>query len=385
MKVLHIANWYPSPEKPFDALWIARHVRALEEHTESYVFHIKVSPSDRWSWCDRQTIPGQHQLLMEVPTSRWRIIEIFTFLLVCYAFLFRVKVSDYNLVNFHIAYPLLTYAALVKKIIRKPIVITEHWSGYHFNFGIENVDKTNRIRRIFSYQLPVIAVSRALLKDIYDFSKETDFPQYVVPNIVETASFCYQIASKRDNTFFMVGLWKLPKDPLLVIRAIHRVLDKHPTVRLRIGGYGPLERNIKQLIKKLKLENIVSFIGALDKAAIAKEMNTAVGYIHCSMYETFSVVCAESICCGTPVVASRVGGICEFINESNGVLVKENSISQWELSLIDYIEKANDYDREEIAKNAEKKFSAKNVGQAYYETLQEIYLRHSYSEHNKDI
>ena len=41
-----------------------------------------------------------------------------------------------------------------------------------------------------------------------------------------------------------------------------------------------------------------------------------------SRYENQPCVILEALCCGLPVIATKVGGIPEIINESNGILVE---------------------------------------------------------------
>ncbi|TAL42608.1 MAG: glycosyltransferase, partial [Chitinophagaceae bacterium] len=78
----------------------------------------------------------------------------------------------------------------------------------------------------------------------------------------------------------------------------------------------------------------------------------------------------EALCCGLPVIATRVGGIPEIINQQNGLLIEPGNETQ----LIQAIEKMMDhysnYNRKTISENAVLKFSYASVGQQLYSLYQ---------------
>ena len=71
---------------------------------------------------------------------------------------------------------------------------------------------------------------------------------------------------------------------------------------------------------------------------------------------------SEALCCGVPVIATKVGGIPEIINARNGILIEPKN----ELQLFNAIEKIiknyNNYNRKEIAEDSKNKFSFYTVG-----------------------
>jgi len=95
-------------------------------------------------------------------------------------------------------------------------------------------------------------------------------------------------------------------------------------------------------------------------------------FIHCSQYETFSVVCAEALCCGTPVIASDVGGIKEYIHNRNGILVKENNCETYYFAINQFMQNHDFYDRKSISNEAVGRFSEDIVGNLYFQTLSDI-------------
>jgi glycosyltransferase involved in cell wall biosynthesis len=373
LKILHICNWYPNRENPYEALWIQRHVEALEPFIEQEIWHLQVRLEKNFNYQKYQDKVGvQHQIL-DIPLKQWFFVEILSSLLLF--FLLIRKSRKFDLINVHIAYPLLTHWYILKYFFKKPIVVTEHWSAYHLNFGLPKESrKLNRIKIIFRQNIKLITVSKALLKDIKEFSGNSNLNSAIIPNIVDTDIFKpdpNKQESKGKLTFFMVSSWAYPKDPITIILAFAEILKKYDYISLEIGGYGSLIQQMQEKVKLLKLDEKITFLGKMDASAIAKKQQSSTAFIHCSGYETFSVVCAEALCCGQPVIASNVGGIMELINRENGILVHENTVEAWVKALSNFIEK-NNYNRDNIASVASKRFNIKAVGERYYETLIDI-------------
>lgn len=65
----------------------------------------------------------------------------------------------------------------------------------------------------------------------------------------------------------------------------------------------------------------VRAVGAVPPAEVARWLRTADLYVHASRADTFPSGVLEALACGTPVVASRVGGIPEQLTAETGVLV----------------------------------------------------------------
>jgi L-malate glycosyltransferase len=374
LKVLHITNWHPNRENPYEAIWMRRHVEALSHFAEQEVWHIEVRGGKKLKYQKYTDDFGCHHRILDIPLNRWFFIEILTTFLLWWNLRFRIKQSQFDILNIHIAYPLLTYWNFLRKIVKIPIVITEHWSAYHFNFGMpKDTNKLERIKRIFQRGLPLITVSKALGDDIADFSKSPNIERNVIPNVVQTDIF-YNKNPKMPEPpiFFMISNWAYPKVPDVVIKAFANLLKDYPDSRLRIGGYGQLIPEMKTLVKDLRIENNVLFLGKLTAEEIATEQNKASAFLHASGYETFSVVCAEGLCCGTPMIVSKVGGIPEFVNNSNGILVDNQDVNSWTVTLLQFMKNYDNFDRIKIAADAAARFDFKSVGLLYYEKLNEL-------------
>lgn len=374
MKVLHITSWYPTFKSKNKAIWIQRHLRALTEvGCTNTVYHIETgNDANRIAFGQREIL-GNLNYTIKNRYLPWFVSELLATIMVILV-LWKERKAQYSCINFHIAYPNLTYWHLIKKYVSTPVVITEHWSAYHFNFGLQEADQLPRIQRIFGNGLPIVCVSKALENDIKKFAKQTDFRSYIIPNVVDKEVFCHDPALQVRNQFFVVSQWKHPKDPFSIIRSFDQFAKKNDDYRLVVGGYGPQLDKMKELVQSLGLFSKIIFKGKMSSQQIAKELNRSLALIHLSTYETFSVVCAEAICCGCPVLASAVGGITEFIHEKNGILISpEDNLTK----IMDDFMLKKEFKRSELAKEGHERFELKTVGNLYLQVLKSETLNQS--------
>lgn len=372
LKVLHITNWYPGERQPYHAAWLKKLILSLNPHFDQTIYHIEIirgKPKFR----SGKNKDGSQYMILQLPFVIWRINEILSAFMVVWVYFIREKRTRYGLINFHIAYPNCTYLHRFKTWIGCPVVISEHWSGYHFDFNISRPEKRTRIQRIFRQNIPVITVSKALLTDIIKFSK-TSFPHYIIPNIVSTETFRYNPAAPEDGhkRFLMFSQWKWPKDPFTVIKLWPELIAQFPEAHLTIGGYGEQWNAINKLIRDTGMEDYIQLKGLMTPEAFAAELNRADAFIHCSGYETFSVVCAEALCCGIPVIASRVGGIVEYVDDKNGMLVDKNDHASFLISIREFLSSEKRFDRTGISRDAAAKFNSVLVGEKYRDVLLKI-------------
>jgi len=109
------------------------------------------------------------------------------------------------------------------------------------------------------------------------------------------------------------------------IKGIDRLLEamaylKH-IKRLRlviIGGDGPATpeyQNLRQLSGKFGIQKSVHFVGRVEQNKLPPYYSAADTLVVPSYYESFGLVGLESLACGTPVVATRVGAMEDIIED----------------------------------------------------------------------
>jgi glycosyltransferase involved in cell wall biosynthesis len=296
-----------------------------------------------------------------------KIIELLTTFLLFWA-LFRSDYKRYDLLHFHIAYPLLTYYTLWKKFIKMPVLISEHWSAYHYHFYMpKETTKLERVKHIFRQNIPVITVSKALLEDIQYFSGTKDFPATVIPNVVDSAVYRY-VPKSHPNikpTFFIVNTWRTIKNPFVLLEAFAKLAEDGVDFVLRIGGDGALLGEMKQYVGLAGLLEHTVFLGKMHKEQIAKEMQDADAYLFASSYETFSVVCAQALSCGCPLIGPAIPAILEYAGVDELILVESNDVLGWQKALVDFMQRQDCFEHEKIAQKAKDFLSHEKIKKQY--------------------
>lgn len=129
------------------------------------------------------------------------------------------------------------------------------------------------------------------------------------------------------------------KGVLTIVDAVSRVKQTHPEVRLCILGEGPLDAAVKKRIESLALQDNVTIISHLPSAeAVARLHNQSKILVCASTAEGGPRVTVEAMACGTPVITTPVGMMCELIQDGvNGLLFHwdPNELAQKIRSLLD--------------------------------------------------
>ena len=116
-----------------------------------------------------------------------------------------------------------------------------------------------------------------------------------------------------------------------LLASIKEIVKEIPNIHLYVCGKGDNLPIYKEIVKKLKIETNVSFLGFVpdeDLPKIYRDADLLVLPSYNSA-EGFGMVLAEANACGTPIIGSKIGGIPVVIeNEYNGLLVPPKDIKE---------------------------------------------------------
>jgi glycosyltransferase involved in cell wall biosynthesis len=368
MKVLFFTHWFPTESNPQAGVFILEQAKALNlVGVEVIIVHVCIEAEKGYckNEVEQEEVEGILLIRIDLSGSLWKLVyTVYPIQLMLVRRALKksnIDLSSFSLIHSHVVHPSAAIANRLAIENQLPHYISEHWSNLAYYFE-KNLFRSWG-KKAYANAQKIFVVSGFLKKKTAEFVPDKTKLK-VIPNVVSSAEFRFRPSPVGSSYYFvMAAKWnkgkRIIKRPKLLIKAVaeaSKLLDK-PVI---LGIIGDGDR-IPEL-KKFCAQNDVhaQFHGFLKKEMVAGEFQKADLFLHGSEYETFSVVVAEALKCGTPVVASNVAAIPELIDESNGLLV-ENKIQPW----VDAICAAMKipYDNQAIAKSYENKFGYEEIGE----------------------
>jgi glycosyltransferase involved in cell wall biosynthesis len=202
----------------------------------------------------------------------------------------------------------------------------------------------------------IITVSQQLKEAVQDLGAPVDDIQ-VIPNGVDPCRFNPTDRNEARRRLGLpleakivvsVGALVPAKGFQFLIPAIAQIVPRHPHLKLSIVGSGPYRGFIERLVRQYRMEDRVSIMGNRPNEELKYWFSAADLSCLLSSREGQPNVVLESLACGTPVLATRVGGIPEVLTSAElGILVDQEPESI-RLGLAQALEKQ--WDRAAIAR-----------------------------------
>ncbi|UPQ79284.1 glycosyltransferase [Flavobacterium azooxidireducens] len=174
---------------------------------------------------------------------------------------------------------------------------------------------------------------------------------------------------EKEFTFIAVGRLNPQKDYKTLLDACAILKTRNSTFTLGIIGDGNLKEELQSQLKSLQLEENVFLMGF--HANPYPYMKKARYLVSSSLYEGFSNVIIESLCLGTPVIATNCpGGNAEVIHDGkNGWLCKVHDATDLSNVMEKSLDQSVELDTKTIAENAQAVFHADIIFKRYEEVL----------------
>ncbi|MCF1714790.1 glycosyltransferase family 4 protein [Flavihumibacter sp. RY-1] len=151
----------------------------------------------------------------------------------------------------------------------------------------------------------------------------------IIPNAIPSRYADIDLKEKMTNHLVFVGIINDLKNQLFILQVLKELRDSGYLFTIEFcGGFGNAEyqQKIESYIKDHHLNDHVRFNGWVAYSDLPKILERSDMLVLTSRQEALPMSIAEAMAAGRPVLATRVGGIPEMINdEVNGFLVTIDS------------------------------------------------------------
>ncbi|SOB90887.1 glycosyltransferase involved in cell wall bisynthesis [Ureibacillus xyleni] len=313
-KVLVISNMYPSKEHLSYGIFVKNQVEQLRAQGIETILAVNSNPNT-----------GKVNVLKKYASWAGQVYS-----------LFRKNKSCIGITHSHYVFPSGMFSYILKKRYNIPYVVTAH--GGDIN---KMAKKSARIKgyteKILQHADHIIAVGEELASNIQqDFqipqerisvmSMGIDRSVFQKPLNKSELATSLSMNTERVN-FLFVGNIIQEKGVQELIEAFLKLEEKYPqkAVLYAIGS----TKNISfsnQMKELAQQSNNIHFLEPMPQKRLANYFQASDVFVLPSYIEGLGLVALEALACGTPVIASDVGGLHYMLQNGAGVLVPPKSV-----------------------------------------------------------
>ncbi len=321
-KILHITTWYPNDYDSQLGIFVKKHIQQGHDFAQNVVIaiipnaqvnrpRVKVNRAENFT-----EIIGYYRARSGSKWSNYRNYQRVQ-TLVLQELLKIDFLPDY--IHCHVGEKSIAFAQ--KFFPQVPRFVTEHWSGF-LNGTFHTYKEKRRQKRISEINTckKLLVVSNALKTALKELG--VTIPIAIVPNVIEQGKIKADYSTP-PKFVAVADLVDEVKNISGIIEAFKQVKIEGAT--LTLVGDGPDRNKLEELANNSAIE----FIGRQDNEWVLEHLSDYDVLIVNSWKETYSMVTAEALLCGLPVIATKCGGPEQFIEHGvNGWLVNVDDAAE---------------------------------------------------------
>lgn len=239
-----------------------------------------------------------------------------------------IQSEQLDLLHVHYAVPHAISAVLAKDMADSSIGIITTLHGTDVTILGHDPALNNTIKYGINKSDRVTAVSESLrqetielvkpdrdIETIYNFIDENQYRPVAAPHLKESLGI-----QEHDRLLIHISNFRKVKRIPDILESFIKIKE-HENVKLLLVGDGPEKLELEQQVAKWGLQEDILFLGKRDD--LPELLSISDVMLLLSEKEAFGLVLLEAFACGTPVVATRIGGIPEVVEDGyNGYLVE---------------------------------------------------------------
>ena len=365
--ILIISDLFPLSEKDYAGIYVVDYANSVKPWFDVAVFHPKlISP---------QKGIGKKSLFgLEVTTYSYTNHPIGKLKkLVAYNAWFKQataigsKIGKFDLIHAHGSALAGNVARRIAKLQNIPYVITEHTGPF-------STISDNKMR--LKYCKTAVQDAAALLNVSLHSQQEMNSAgvshpkQQVTFNPINDDLFKLGLAVRKKQ-FSFVSRFDEFKGGLRTVKAFYDAGLTDFGWSLVMVGEGEELNQITEFVKKYQLSS-VSVLGFQTKEKIVDIMQESAAFVFPSRHETFGLVVAESLACGTPVICTNQTAPSEYTDANSCIPINPESIEEIGGAMLRIANQGDGFNHEVIARRTKEAFGL----EAFGAKLKDIYLQH---------
>ncbi|HUQ85826.1 MAG TPA: glycosyltransferase [Candidatus Limnocylindrales bacterium] len=175
----------------------------------------------------------------------------------------------------------------------------------------------------------IVTVSNSSMNEIIRMGFTDSKKIKIIPNGVTGMNFSSQPKTLNPSLLYL-GRLKNYKNIDIAIKAFTKVVAEFSNAKFTIVGSGESYVKLNSLVKKLKLEKNIIFLGRVSEEEKARQLSQSWAVVQPSQMEGWGITVIEANANGTPVIASRVSGLVDsVIDGQTGILVEPKHIDHF--------------------------------------------------------
>jgi glycosyltransferase involved in cell wall biosynthesis len=279
-----------------------------------------------------------------------------------------IKRGKYDIIHVHL-FPADIFAAISSLFLAKRIkfIFTEH-SNYNRRRSI----KFFKVIDGFTYSRydKIVCISKQVEESLVMWCPKTVHKTIVIKNAIPISNRLDFKVNKYYDTIF-VGRLEESKGVDVLLKAIQILKEKyHRSLRVAIVGDGSLMKDLKKLALQYGINEYIDFLGI--RKDVLELMRKSSIFVLPSRWEGFGLALLEAMSVGIPIVATKVGGIPELIEDGkDGILVEPENPEELANAMLRLLDEGEL--RNLISSNAYKKIKEEYTIERYTRDLLNLY------------
>lgn len=291
-----------------------------------------------------------------------------------------IRLSRADIFIFAYGSDLTIFPILLGRLLRKKVIIRT--DGRQSITSQKHHDKPNKGRIVlyniiekvtYLFANKIVSESKCMV-DLYNLKKYQ--PKINIGSQYVAASFFTKTKklNKRKYIVGYIGRLSTEKGVLEFAQSLPLILKGKESGKALIVGEGDVKGKVREILVNNNVEDEVELTGWIENKELPTYLNEIKVLVFPSCTEGLPNIVLEAMACGTPVLATPVGGIPDVIRDGETGFIMEDNTP--ECIAKNVIRALNHPDLEKITKNAraliEKEYTLEAAAERYKKILENI-------------